>query len=196
MRISLLIFASLGLISSAAVIAETPSAAASPPAGAAALNKVATWKPRTLKNFGGTSVVSCELLVGDLRALLLQLGARASDLHIDDRGCTSHNITRDDIVVFRSVDATFSVLAPANKSAAEARGDMVEARWQTVEMGPGEAGDTGLRSCAYLKYVTQKVLPLFSRRHVKLISKAVCDKTDVGLRAQVLVPLQPLADTR
>src|ERR1700733_6524174 len=187
MRISVLIFASLGLICSAAVIAETPSAAASPPAGAAASNKVATWKPRTLKNFGGTSVVSCEWLVGDLRFLLLQFGARASDLHIDDRGCTSHDVTRDDIVVFRSVDATFAVLAPANKSHGEARGDMVEARWQTVEMGPEDAGDTGLRSCAYLKYVTQKVLPLFSRRHVKLISKAVCDKTDVGLRAQVLV---------
>src|ERR1700733_14635238 len=156
MRISVLIFASLGLISSATVIAETPSAAASPPAGAAALNEMATWKPRTLKNFGGTSVVSCELLVGNVGSLLLQFGARASDLHIDDRGCTSHGLTGDDIVVFRGVDATFSVVAPTNKSDGEARGDMVEARWQTVEMGSGEAGAAGFRSCDYVKYVTQK----------------------------------------
>lgn len=187
MRILLLIFTSLGLISSAAVIADTPSVAASPPDGAAAL-EVATWQPRTLKDFGTIDTASCDGLVAHVRFVLLQLGAR--DLHIDQRGCTdvTHNSF---IVAFRSVDATFSVLTPANKSDGKARGDIVEARWQTVEMHPGD-----MEGCGYLKYVTQRVVPLFATREVKLISDAACNKTDVGLRAQVLMPAQPLADAR
>ncbi len=177
MRISLLIIASLGLVSSAVVIAETPSAAASPPAGAAALDVVAMWEPRTLKDFVGGG--SCDLLVDNARFLLLQLGAH--DLKIDQRSCPVNG----------TVDATFAVLAPANKSAGTARG--VAARWQIVEMHPG---DYTVGGCAYLKYVTKTILPLFSARDVKLISNAACNKTDVGLRAQVLVPVQSLADAR
>jgi hypothetical protein len=85
------------------------------------------------------------------------------------------------------------VLAPANKSDGEAKGDMVEARWQAVEVGPG---DTVLRSCAYLKYVTQTILPLSSARNVKLIPDGVCYKA-VGLHAEVLVPAtQKLEESR
>jgi hypothetical protein len=180
MRISLLIIASLGLISSAVDIAQTPSAAASPPAGAAALDVVAMWEPRTLKDFGDGG--SCDLLVDHARFMLLQLGAH--DLKIDPRRCLGDG-------GYRTVDVTFWVLAPANKSNGTTRG--VAARWQIVEMHPG---DFMLSGCAYLKYVTQTILPLFSTRDVKLISNAVCNKTDVGLRAQVLVPVQPLADAR
>jgi hypothetical protein len=189
MRISLLIFASLGLISSAAVIAEAPSAAASPPSGAAALNEVATWEPRTLKNFGGVRGPSCDDLVENVRFALLALGVR--DLHINERGCLG--LANGMSVAFKSVDATFSVLAPVNKSDGQARSNMVEARWQTVEM---HTANWNLSNCADAKYVTQKVLPLFSTRDVKDISKAVCAKSGVALRAQVLVPMQPLADAR
>jgi hypothetical protein len=52
------------------------------------------------------------------------------------------------------------------------------------------------RSSAYLACVTKTVLPLFPARNVKLIFNAVCDKTVVGLRARVLVPVQPSADAR
>jgi hypothetical protein len=106
----------------------------------------------------------------------------AHDLKIDPRRCLGDG-------GHRTVDATFWVLAPANKSDGTTRG--VAARWQIVEM---HAGDFILSGCAYLKYVTQTILPLFSTRDVKLISNAVCNKTDVGLRAHVLVPVQPLAD--
>jgi hypothetical protein len=78
--------------------------------------------------------------------------------------------------------------------ALNARGALVEAHWRTVELRlglahRGESGAVlglGLEGCAYLKYVTEKVLPLFSTRDVKAISKEVCEATDVGLRAQVL----------
>lgn len=188
MRISLVIFGSICLLSSAAVIAETPSAAASPPAGAAASNVVATWQPRTLKNFGTIGTASCDDLIEQARFVLINLGAHG--LHIDERGCT--DVTHNSLIVaFRSVDATFSVLTPANKSDGKTRGGIVEARWQTVEMHPGDTN-----GCGYLKYVTQRVVPLFATREVKLISDPACNKTDVGLRAQVLMPAQPLADAR
>ncbi|MGC1459239.1 MAG: hypothetical protein WA825_13260 [Steroidobacteraceae bacterium] len=186
MRICLLLIASLSLISSAAVIAQTPSAAASPPSGAAALNVLATWEPRTLKNFATMGVPDCDDLVEYVRFALLSLGAQ--NLHIDQRGC------RGPSGPFRSVDATFSVLAPANKSDGQASGHTVEARWQTVEIQAETNSD--LSNCGHARYVTRKVLPLFSARDVKDISTAVCDKFGVGLRAQVLVPAQPLADAR
>ena len=100
------------------------------------------------------------------------------------------------------------MLVPANKSNGKARGEIVEARWQIVEMRRGdvppgkETGElaplgTEFESCADLKYVTQTILPLFSARDVKLISNAVCNKTDVGLRAEVLVPAtQQLKESR
>ena len=115
------------------------------------------------------------MLVDHARFMLLQFGAH--DLKIDARRCLGDG-------PYKTLDATFWVLAPANNSDGTTRG--VAARWQTVEMHPGDATVGG---CAYLKYVTQTILPLFSARDVKLISNAVCNKTDVGLRAQVLVPV-------
>ena len=132
MRTSLLIIASLGVISSAVVIAQTPSTAASPQAGAAALDVVAMWEPRTLKSFGGDG--SCDLLVDHARFMLLQLGAH--DLKIDARRCLGDG-------GYRTVDATFWVLAPANKSDSITSG--VAARWQIVEMHPGDYTVGGLR---------------------------------------------------
>jgi hypothetical protein len=74
------------------------------------------------------------------------------------------------------------VLAPIGKTGKDAGGPSVEARWQTVQLSPGD--------CDYLEYVTGKVLPLFSTREVKLIPKAGCEKYGVGLSAQVLKPVQ------
>lgn len=187
MRICFLLVASLSLISSAAVIAQTPSAAASQLSGAAALDVSATWEPRTLKNFA-TREQNCDDLVKYVRFALISLGAH--DIQIDQRGCRGTYVAGQAV----SVDATFSVLAPANNSDGQATGHRVEARWQTVEIPAATNSD--YLSCGFDRYVTLKVLPLFSSRDVKDISTAVCDKFGVGLRAQVLVQAQPLADAR
>ena len=185
MRISLLIFASLGLICSTSDFAQAPSAATSLTAHAGGLGEVATWEPRTLKGFGKLVGASCDDLVEQLTFVLQNLGAR--DLKIDQRGCVRRET---------SVDATFSVLARENKSDVNANVAMIEARWQIVEIKINPPGHLAFSDCAGLRYITQKVLPLFSTRDVKLISNSVCNKTDVGLRAEVLVPVQQSADAR
>ena len=193
MRIPLrILIATTAVISSAAAAtAETATAVA--PVGPAQSSQTAVWEPRTLKNFGSSTLASCEGITRYLRAHLIELGARAGDIRIDERAC--YGVPGGNVETkFRSVDATFSVLVPANKSNGKARGEIVEARWQIVEMRPGEVRGGkefgGFESCTNLKYVTQTILPLFSARDVKLISNAVCNKTGVGLRAEVLTPMQ------
>jgi hypothetical protein len=141
----------------------------------------AVWTPRELSNFysrfaGG----SCDRIVERLRFVLLQLGARASDLHIDARRCYAGPV--------QSLDASFSVLAPSDKTGKGAAGPSVEARWQMVQVGGAGELRLGVADCFYLESVTQKVLPLFSNRDAKAISLADCSRLNVGLSAQVLKP--------
>jgi hypothetical protein len=200
MRISLLILASLALVSSATVMAETPSAATAVPSSeAAGSTQTATWTQRKLLQFSppsfyvpangyetNTHFLSCDEVVNRLTFVLQQLGARAGDLAVDQRDC------RRGGPMAKSVDVTFSVLAPPDASK-PAAGVPVEARWQIVQLG---GADVDLGDCAFLRYVTLKILPLFSTRNVKLIAPADCARVGVGLRAEVLRPAQQLADTR
>jgi hypothetical protein len=200
MRIQLLILlVTLNLVASARAAVATPAATTGSPSGPAEAGQTATWTPRKLVNFAPSVVKSladgpltCDGLVGDLRLALLQLGARESDLHIDERGCRAGN--------HWGVDATFVVLASADGTGKNAADVVAEARWQTVELRTERVdrlesrhGLAFVRTCDYLEYLTKKVLPLFSVRDVKLIPAAVCEKTDVGLRAQVLMPAQQLS---
>jgi hypothetical protein len=184
MRIQLpMLIATIAVISSAAAAAaETATSVA--PFGPAQASQTAVWTTRTLHNFGGFSD-SCDALVEELRVLLLELGARASDLYIDQHGC------RREVTL---IDATFSVLMPVDKAGKNEAGTL-EAGWQILELKTNLERPTMTpvhhiiyRNCAGLEYVTKTVLPLFAARDVKLISKAICDKTGVGLRAEVLTP--------
>ncbi len=174
----LILIAAIGLVGSA-VAAEDST-------------QTATWTPRTLMRFSppsnyvpangylsNTHFLSCDELINRMNFLLSQLGAR--DIVVDQRDC------RRGGVEMRSIDATFSVLAPTDSTHKPAAGapTPVEAHWQTVELG---GADVGLGDCAFLKYATIKLLPLFSTKDVKLIPTEVCAKVGVGLRAQVLKP--------
>jgi hypothetical protein len=166
---------------------------------AAEAGQTAVWTPRKLVNFspplvanaGSLSPASCDQLIQRLRPVLLHLGARASDLKFDDHNCHTR-------AGKNTIDVAFSVLEPAddvrNPAGAEA-----DASWQIVELRTNEdkiqsrSGFSLPFTCAYLDYVTMKVLPLFSIRYAKQISRDICDRTDVGLRAQVLKPKPQLA---
>jgi len=110
--------------------------------------------------------------------VLVQLGARASDLDLDQRGCPAPSGAA-------RVDVTFSVLVPTNEMGKSVEGAPVEAQWQTVQLrGAG---------CDFLDRVNKEILPLFSTRSARLISKDDCHKLNddglhVGLRAEVLKP--------
>jgi hypothetical protein len=187
MRVPTLVFASIGFLLPAAAMADAPSTAAPPPIAAAKPVQAAAWQPRTLKNFGTYGTASCDDLEEKVTSVLLQFGARGSDLHVDQSGCV---VTPEGAVGFRSVDATFSVLVPTDKIGNNTRGALVGAQWQTVELRPGRPNIAG---CDYLEYVTKKVLPLFSFQDAKEVPRATCDKIGVGLRAQVLKPAQQSA---
>jgi hypothetical protein len=199
MRVPTLMLVSSAFVLSAPVMADAPSTAASPPSTAAKSIQAASWQPRALKNFGTEGTASCDDLTQKVTSILLEFGARGSDLHVDQRGCIG---TPEGATGFRSVNATFSVLVPTDKAENSAGGTLVEAQWQTVELRPGPSniaslqlrpGPPDIPGCKYIEYVAQKVLPLFSFRDAKEVPSAMCDKIGVGLRAQVLKPAQQLA---
>ncbi len=134
-------------------------------------SQAAAWAPRKVHIvFRGT----CDETYDLLRVTLLRLGARARDLDIDERNCPAPNGAA-------SLDATFSVLVPTGATAQNARGAAVEAHWHTVELRG---------NCVVIAYFTRKILPLFSTRNVKLVPRDVCETIHVGLRAELLEPLQ------
>jgi hypothetical protein len=186
----LMLIATIGLVA-----ATTMAPAATPVSATADSTQTATWAQRKLLRFSppsnyvpangylsNTHFLSCDALIDRMNFLLSQLGAR--DIVVDQRDC------RRGGVEVRSIDATFSVLAPTDTTQKPGAGGPVEAHWQTVELG---GSDVQLGDCAFLRYATVKILPLFSTRDVKLIPTQVCAKVGVGLRAQVLKPPQQLA---
>lgn len=174
MRSALLVIVlALGLIGSA-IAAEDPS-------------QPAVWVQRTLPAFTHPLVVnsqtmglreaSCDQLYERAKTLLTQLGMRESDFKVDSRPCYAYSRQR-------SIEVTFSVLVPTDQAGNAAAGPVVEAQWQTVAL----KGD-----CAFLEYATKIVLPLFTTRNVKLISKDDCAKLGIGLYAQILQAPQATA---
>jgi hypothetical protein len=173
----LLLMAAIGLVGSVT-------------AAAAGSTQSATWTQRNLLNFSpppnyapgvgyasNAQFISCDQIIERVQFILVQLGARPDGMTVDQRDCRRGQST------VRSVDVKFLVLAPTDTATKPASWPPVEAHWRTIELGgPG----VGLGDCAFLKYVTLKVLPLFSARNVKLIPSDVCAKVGVGLRAEVL----------
>jgi hypothetical protein len=146
----------------------------------------AVWADRKLVHFSppaynGGPANSCDQIIDRLKFVLLRLGARASDLNVEANRCYA--------IPGLGVDMSFSVLVPTEQTGKNATGAPAEASWQLVQLKPLDP----LQDCAYLEYVTMKVLPLFSTRQVKLIPKADCSKYGVGLSAEVLKPTQQLA---
>ncbi len=164
----LLLIAAAGLVASVAVAADDSS-------------QSAVWEPRTLRHFtlplvvnsetGPLQEASCDQIYTEAKILLLQLGARASDIRADLRGCYAYTIDR-------TIDLTFSVLVPTTQTANKTPGPIIEAHWKTVLLKG---------NCHLLEDATKKIVPLFTTSNVKLISSADCAKLGVGLYGKVLV---------
>lgn len=158
----------LMLIAAASLVASTAVAAADS-------NQTAVWEARALRHFSlpvtVNSETSCDLIFDEAKLLLQQLGARASDIRADLRGCYAYTPER-------SIDVTFSVLVPTKQTSDNAPGPLIEAHWKTVEL----KGD-----CRFLQNATKKILPLFTTSNVKLVSSADCARLGVGLFGKVLV---------
>lgn len=140
------------------LVAATADAA--PPAGNAQASATgnARWVSRTIHFMysaigasSETTFYSCDRLQGLVTAILSQLGAR--DATVKPFGC----FTNGGPEKFPGVDATFSVLVPAD-SGDQSEPARVEAHWQKVTLNT--AG-----SCALMEQVKRRILPLFATRN-------------------------------
>jgi len=132
---------------------------------------------------------NCDWLSDELKLVLLQLGARRSDLQVNTRLCY---LNRPGLG--GEVDATFAVLTPADTTGTDAASALVEGRWQSVDirLDAMPRGDilTGSRINPIMPLplqqflvplLKQKILPLFPIRSVEL-------NDDHSMRVQVLKP--------
>jgi hypothetical protein len=129
-------------------------------------NQAAVWTRRTLRAVFYVGDYTCDLLYESVRRVLLQLGARASDLDVKEYECFGDR---------SGVEAAFSVLVPSGAAGASAAGPLIQARWESVELRFDRIG-TGSRIRGSLalpeervlvELVKTRILPLFPTRAVK-----------------------------
>jgi hypothetical protein len=102
-----------------------------------------------------TTYYSCDALQAQITSILRELGAR-NDLVVTPIGCVRPGGPE----MFPGVDATFSVLEPAeNGTEGSSHSQEVAARWDKVTLSPSA-------SCALITQVKQRILPLFATRNV------------------------------
>jgi hypothetical protein len=154
LRSTLRRIATLMLVSSLAV--ASPDGAS--PAGNAQASTDARWVPRTIHFMysavapsSETTFYSCDGLQSRITEILNQLGARVAT--IKPFGC----FTNEGPERFPGVDATFSVLEPAD-SGGQSESTRVKAHWQTVILNTDDA-------CALMEQVKRNILPLFATRN-------------------------------
>ncbi|MGH8220739.1 MAG: hypothetical protein ACREUT_19575 [Steroidobacteraceae bacterium] len=151
----------------------------------------AIWTPRKL-HFASGVVEDCDGLADVTRFVLLQLGARPSDLHINEAACYAT------YPVPESIDVTFSVLTPVEGLSQNVQSEVVQARWQAVSLKTDallKAENTAIAShffipCTLLEKARKEILPLFPAKNVQPISRSDCFKSHVGLSAELLESTQ------
>jgi hypothetical protein len=153
----------------------------------------AVWAPKEFRFTyqGFTSKYSCDGLREKMRDILLQLGARKSDLKITDWGCAGSSGRPDP---FPGVAVKMTVLVPADGAADPAQ--TVPAHWQPLALKLDRSSLSEAGECELVEQVKQKVLPLFSTRNIDLKSNCVPHQLTPGgtqLSAEVLAPDQNAA---
>ena len=181
---SVIVFAILAPAIGAEALAEAPVENA-PPAWS-------VWTPKQLRFLfsGFTSYYSCDGLRDKMRAILLQLGARA-DLTVQPVPCSGGAGRPTE---FPGVTVNMNVPVPWDAQTSNAAATPVPAHWQTVvistELDPlREAGD-----CELIEQVKARVLPLFSARNVDYHSTCVPHQLQIGgtrLKADMLIVDDP-----
>ena len=149
----------------------------------------AVWTPKELRFtfMGFTSHYSCDGLADKMRSIVLQLGARSSDLKVREIPCSGSPGRPTE---FPGVTVNMNVLKPWDAASANAAATPVPARWKAVEISTDrdplrEAGD-----CELIEQVKTRVLPLFTTRNVEYHSTCVPHQLQIGgtvLKAEVLV---------
>jgi hypothetical protein len=179
--------ASLSPIKAAAQGTTAPPATDSAPA--ASTPQPARWiKKKLFFVYAGLQTqYRCQGLTDQMREVLLQLGARKSDLDVRQAGCAATGNQ------FPGVAGSLSVLepvAPEQAYSPNASPGVVAAHWQAVQvkLDPPGRGQNG--QCELLQQVKSRILPLFTTRNVQFDSACSPRTLLVGrttLRLEVLV---------
>jgi hypothetical protein len=155
-------------------------------AGEAPTTVPAHWVERKFRFVyqGFTTRYSCQGLRDKVRDVLLQLGARASDLSVRQIACTTGFSQPDPNP---SVGGTFYVLEPASGTTEQP----LDAAWQRVNVSVGRGGLDTAGQCELVEQVKQRILPLFTTRNVAFQPRCIPHKltpSGSSLSVEVLKP--------
>jgi hypothetical protein len=185
-------FAAAAVVSFGAWVG-VPSLAAAADAGApaaesAAQPEFAVWTPKEAEftYMGFTTHYTCDGLRDAVRDMLLQLGARKSDLKVTEQPCSGQP---DRPNPFPGVRIKMSVLQPAPAQIGSDT-QVVEAHWKPVKLPYRETGINAAGQCELLEQFNQKIMPLFTTRNVDLHATCVPHQLEplgTKLQAEVLV---------
>lgn len=183
----------------AAVVAACLSApvwAVDAAAAAPVPTEPAVWTQKEVQftYMGFTTHYTCDGLRDTVREMLVQLGARKSDLKVYEQPCSRPD--RPD--PFPGVKITMSVLQPAP---ATPNGDspVVEGYWKPIKLPFRATNLDAAGQCELLEQFKQQVLPLFTTRNVDLHAGCVPHQLEplgTALKAEVLFTDQKKAPAR
>ena len=159
-------------------------------AAAAAPKEMAVWTPKEVQftYMGFTTHYTCDGLRDAVRDMLLQLGARKSDLKVVEQPCSRPDWPDP----FPGVRIKMSVLTPAPSTVSDVS-QMVPAEWKTVKLPYRETLLNAAGQCELLEQFKKTVLPLFTTRNVDLVANCVPHQLEplgTKLQAEVLVTNQ------
>jgi hypothetical protein len=137
---------------------------------AAAPTEAAVWTPKEIQftYMGFTTTYTCDGLRDTVKAMLLHLGARKSDLQVYEQPCSGDPNRPNP---FPGVRIKMSVLTPAPATPTDGT-QTVPAQWKTVKLPYRETALNAAGQCELLEQFKAKILPLFTTRNVDL--KATC----------------------
>ncbi len=185
-------------ILAALLMAAAGLAAAADSAPAASTPQPARWTQKKIffVYMGIQTTYSCEALTDEVREVLLELGARHTDIDVHEAGCTSGFNAP---TVHPAVAGTFSVLEPVPPEQAyspSATAGTVAAHWQSVQLHLARPGRDVNGQCELLDQLKHSVLPLFATRNVQYESTCSPRQLIVGGTSLRLEVLEPDSGTR
>jgi hypothetical protein len=179
-----------------------PSLAAAADDGAPAAQlatpaEFAVWTPKEVQftYMGFTTHYTCDGLRDAIRDMLLQLGARKSDLKVTEEPCSGDP---DRPNPFPGVKIKMSVLQPAPAQLSPDT-PLVEAHWKQVKLPYRETGINAAGQCELLEQFNHTIMPLFTTRNLDLHATCVPHQLEplgTKLQAEVLVTDQKKASAK
>lgn len=147
----------------------------------------AVWVQKEFKltYHGFTTKYSCDGLLDKMRSIVLEFGARKSDLKVSSWGCLARTGVPE---VFPGVVVKMSVLAPTDDAAAGGA-PPIPSHWKAVTLKLDSSSLSEAGECELVEQVKQQVLPLFTTRNVDFRTNCVPHQLTPGgtqLKAEVL----------